>query len=90
LFSLGYDGTTTRDLAQAGVAEGTIFRYFANKKVILVEVATRCIQNCGADIFGNVCDRWALAITLQAMHEMAAGLADIFLVDTTQQLYCDF
>ena len=36
-----YDGTTTRDLAQlAGVAEGTIFRHFANKKAILIEVAT--------------------------------------------------
>lgn len=37
----GYDGTTTRDLAlAAGVAEGTLFRHFANKKAILVEVAT--------------------------------------------------
>jgi len=39
--SKGFDGTTTRDLAQtAGVAEGTLFRYFPNKKAILVEVAT--------------------------------------------------
>jgi AcrR family transcriptional regulator len=38
----GFDGTTTRDLAQAaGVAEGTLFRYFENKKAILVEVATQ-------------------------------------------------
>jgi AcrR family transcriptional regulator len=38
----GYDGTTTRELAQAaGVAEGTIFRHFENKKAILVEVATQ-------------------------------------------------
>lgn len=37
----GYNGTTTRDLAQtAGVAEGTLFRHFANKKAILVELAT--------------------------------------------------
>lgn len=37
----GYDGTTTRDLAAAaGVAEGTLFRHFTNKKAILVEVAT--------------------------------------------------
>ncbi|MEM9162558.1 MAG: helix-turn-helix domain-containing protein, partial [Cyanobacteria bacterium P01_F01_bin.4] len=29
----GYGGTTTRDLAQAaGVAEGTLFRHFENKK----------------------------------------------------------
>ncbi|MDJ0732799.1 MAG: TetR/AcrR family transcriptional regulator [Nostocaceae cyanobacterium] len=39
--SQGFDGTTTKDLAQtAGVAEGTLFRHFANKKAILVEVAT--------------------------------------------------
>lgn len=38
----GYDGTTTRDLAQAaGVAEGTLFRHFENKKAILVQVATQ-------------------------------------------------
>ncbi|MEH1950548.1 TetR/AcrR family transcriptional regulator [Nostoc sp.] len=39
--SKGFDGTTTRDLAQAAsVAEGTLFRHFPNKKAILVEVAT--------------------------------------------------
>ncbi|MBN3959767.1 TetR/AcrR family transcriptional regulator [Nostoc sp. NMS8] len=39
--SQGFDGTTTRDLAQAaGVAEGTLFRHFPTKKAILVEVAT--------------------------------------------------
>jgi AcrR family transcriptional regulator len=37
----GYDGTTTKDLAAAaGVAEGTLFRHFTNKKAILVELAT--------------------------------------------------
>ena len=37
----GYDGTTTKELAEkAGIAEGTLFRHFANKKAILVEVAT--------------------------------------------------
>lgn len=37
----GYDGTTTKDLAKsAGVAEGTLFRHFASKKAILIEVAT--------------------------------------------------
>ena len=37
----GYDGTTTKDLAiKAKVAEGTLFRYFPNKKAILIEVAT--------------------------------------------------
>ena len=38
----GYEGTTTKDLAgKANVAEGTLFRYFPNKKAILIEVATR-------------------------------------------------
>ncbi|GAB4158112.1 MAG: TetR/AcrR family transcriptional regulator [Cyanobacteria bacterium J069] len=38
----GYDGTTTHDLAaEAGVAEGTLFRHFENKKAILVEVVTQ-------------------------------------------------
>lgn len=38
----GFEGTTTKDLANhAGVAEGTLFRYFSNKKAILVEVATQ-------------------------------------------------
>ncbi|MGK7954533.1 MAG: TetR/AcrR family transcriptional regulator [Crocosphaera sp.] len=38
----GYDGTTTKDLAKkAKVAEGTLFRYFPNKKAILIEVATQ-------------------------------------------------
>jgi len=38
----GFDATTTKDLAaEAGVAEGTLFRYFTNKKAILVEVATQ-------------------------------------------------
>ncbi|MDJ1184285.1 TetR/AcrR family transcriptional regulator [Roseofilum casamattae] len=38
----GYDGTTTRDLAQAaGVAEGTLFRHFKNKKAILLDIATQ-------------------------------------------------
>ncbi len=38
----GFDGTTTRELASsAGVAEGTLFRHFDNKKAILIEVATQ-------------------------------------------------
>ena len=37
----GYEGTTTASLAEAaGVAEGTLFRHFPNKKAILIEVAT--------------------------------------------------
>lgn len=37
----GFDGATTKDIATAAkVAEGTLFRYFPNKKSILVEVVT--------------------------------------------------
>jgi AcrR family transcriptional regulator len=38
----GYEGTKTKDLAAAAkVSEGTIFRYFADKKAILMELATQ-------------------------------------------------
>jgi AcrR family transcriptional regulator len=38
----GFDGTTTKELAHcAQVAEGTLFRYFTNKKAILLEIATK-------------------------------------------------
>ncbi|MGB3765150.1 MAG: TetR/AcrR family transcriptional regulator [Phormidesmis sp.] len=38
----GYGATTTKELAKAaGVAEGTLFRHFKNKKAILIEVATQ-------------------------------------------------
>lgn len=38
----GYEATTIKELAaKAEVAEGTIFRYFSNKKAILVEVVTQ-------------------------------------------------
>ncbi|MFN5513502.1 MAG: TetR/AcrR family transcriptional regulator [Cyanobacteriota bacterium] len=40
--SQGYEGTTTKALAQAAqVAEGTLFRHFANKKAILAAVVTQ-------------------------------------------------
>lgn len=40
--SQGYEGTSTKALAQAAqVAEGTLFRYFANKKAILAAVVTQ-------------------------------------------------
>lgn len=39
--SKGFDGATTKDIATAAkIAEGTLFRYFPNKKAILVEVVT--------------------------------------------------
>ncbi|TVQ45389.1 MAG: TetR/AcrR family transcriptional regulator [Gloeocapsa sp. DLM2.Bin57] len=39
--SKGFDGATTKDIAAAAqIAEGTLFRYFPNKKAILIEVVT--------------------------------------------------
>lgn len=39
--SKGFDGATTKDIATAAkIAEGTLFRYFPNKKAILIEVVT--------------------------------------------------
>ncbi len=39
--SKGFDAATTKDIATAAkIAEGTLFRYFPNKKAILVEVVT--------------------------------------------------
>lgn len=42
LFSkYGFDSTTTKDIAKSSqIAEGTLFRYFPNKKSILVEIVT--------------------------------------------------
>ncbi|WP_414530647.1 TetR/AcrR family transcriptional regulator [Nodularia chucula] len=71
--SKGFDGTTTRDLAQAaGVAEGTLFRHFAKlvAKVFLGMFAIAGFSN-------NTL--MAPDASPQEMQQMAEGLADIFL-----------
>lgn len=47
----GFSGSTTREIAkEAGVAEGTIFRYFKTKKDLLLELASPEIVQSLADV----------------------------------------
>jgi AcrR family transcriptional regulator len=47
----GFNGATTKEIAQeAGVAEGTIFRYFSTKKDILHQILMRTVEIVIADM----------------------------------------
>jgi len=73
----GYDGTTTRDLAQsAGVAEGTLFRHFANKKAILVEVATRGWVEILTDLLTELSEMGSYQAVAQVMHRRMLNLRE--------------
>ncbi len=64
----GYDGTTTRDLAQAaGVAEGTLFRHFENKKAILVEVVTHGWVDILTDLLTELSEMGSYKAVAQVM-----------------------
>ncbi|MEM9544194.1 MAG: TetR/AcrR family transcriptional regulator [Cyanobacteria bacterium P01_E01_bin.42] len=64
----GYDGTTTRDLASAAnVAEGTLFRHFANKKAILIEVATRGWVDILTDLLTELSEMGSYKAVAQVM-----------------------
>jgi AcrR family transcriptional regulator len=64
----GFDGTTTKDLAtSAGVAEGTIFRHFPNKKAILVEVATQGWINLLTDLLTELSEMGSYKAIAQMM-----------------------
>jgi AcrR family transcriptional regulator len=66
--SQGFDGTTTRDLAQAaGVAEGTLFRHFTNKKAILVEVATNGWVDILTDLLTELSEMGSYKAVAQVM-----------------------
>lgn len=65
----GYDGTTTRDLAQAaGVAEGTLFRHFTNKKAILVEVVTQGWVEILTDLLTELSEMGSYKAVAKVMH----------------------
>jgi AcrR family transcriptional regulator len=50
----GFNGTTTKEIAQrAGIAEGTIFRYFPKKKDILHGILLKMIEVVGPKIVGS-------------------------------------
>jgi AcrR family transcriptional regulator len=71
----GYDGTTTRDLAQeAGVAEGTIFRHFENKKAILVEVATQGWVEILTDLLTELSEMASYKAIAQVMRKRMLNL----------------
>lgn len=71
----GYDGTTTRDLAEAaGVAEGTLFRHFANKKAILVEVATQGWVEILTDLLTELSEMGSYKAVAQVMRRRMLNL----------------
>ncbi|KKD38015.1 TetR/AcrR family transcriptional regulator [Limnoraphis robusta] len=71
----GYDGTTTRDLAQAaGVAEGTIFRHFPNKKAILIEVATEGWIEILTDLLTELSEMGSYKAVAQVMRRRMLNL----------------
>jgi len=71
----GYGGTTTRDLAQAaGVAEGTLFRHFENKKAILIEVATRRWMEILTDLLTELCEMGSYKAVAQVMRKRMLSL----------------
>jgi AcrR family transcriptional regulator len=74
--SQGFDGTTTRDLAQtAGVAEGTLFRYFPNKKAILVEVATAGWVDILTDLLTELSEMGSYKAVAQVMRRRMWNLS---------------
>lgn len=73
----GYDGTTTRDLAtDAGVAEGTLFRHFSNKKAILVEVATQGWVDILTDLLTELSEMGSYKAVAQVMRRRMLHLRD--------------
>ncbi|MBD1216793.1 MAG: TetR/AcrR family transcriptional regulator [Aphanizomenon flos-aquae Clear-A1] len=80
----GFEGTTTSDLAQiAGVAEGTLFRHFANKKAILVEVATSGWVDILTDLLTELSEMGSYKAVAQVMRRRMCNLqknADIMRV----------
>jgi AcrR family transcriptional regulator len=73
----GYDGTTTRDLAEAAdVAEGTLFRHFPNKKAILVEVATQGWVDILTDLLTELSEMGSYRAVAQVMRRRMVHLRE--------------
>lgn len=71
----GFDGTTTRDLASAaGVAEGTLFRHFENKKAILVAVATQGWIEILTDLLTELSEMGSYKAIAQVMRKRMLNL----------------
>lgn len=73
----GYEGTTTKDLAQAAnIAEGTLFRYFPNKKSILVEVATTGWMEILTDLLTELSEMGSYRAIAQVMKRRMTHLRE--------------
>lgn len=73
----GYEGTTTRDLAQAsGVSEGTLFRYFSSKKAILIEVATEGWVELLTDLLTELSEMASYEAVAEVMRHRMLHLRD--------------
>jgi AcrR family transcriptional regulator len=71
----GFDGTTTRELAdEAGVAEGTLFRHFENKKAILIEVATQGWVEILTDLLTELSEMGSYKAIAQVMRKRMLNL----------------
>lgn len=73
----GFDGTTTKDLAtDAGVAEGTLFRYFSNKKAILIEVATQGWISILTDLLTELSEMASYKAIAQMMRRRMSNMSE--------------
>jgi len=73
----GYDGTTTKELAEkAGIAEGTLFRHFTNKKAILVEVATQGWVDLLTDLLTELSEMASYEAISHVMYKRMLRLGD--------------
>lgn len=73
----GYDGTTTKELAEkAGIAEGTLFRHFSNKKAILVEIATQGWVDLLTDLLTELSEMASYEAISHVMYKRMLRLSD--------------
>ena len=73
----GYDGTTTRELATAaGVAEGTLFRHFDNKKAMLIEVATEGWVELLTDLLTELSEMGSYKAVAQVMRRRMLNIRE--------------
>jgi AcrR family transcriptional regulator len=71
----GFEKTTTRQLAeQAGVAEGTLFRHFENKKSILAAVVTQGWSEMLTDLLTELSDVASYKAISKVMHKRMLNL----------------